>query len=117
MKKLAPRWIGPYVLGRQISELTFDILKLPEKISIGKRHVSQLKPYTLRREETMALLKSPTVLLDGTISKETNDSKPQNKKWTRPLLGTNVSQNSSRVLRQRPQVDYKQLASRGITKN
>jgi len=44
-QKLLKRWIGPYELGTQTNEVTFELLTVAEKRSIGIRHVCELKPF------------------------------------------------------------------------
>jgi len=45
MQKLLPRWIGPYRLGQQLTKVSFRIHSLPDGKLIGKRHVTDLKPF------------------------------------------------------------------------
>jgi hypothetical protein len=45
MKKLAKRWIGPFLLGKKINEVTFEILCVPSNKVKGKRHVSEMKHF------------------------------------------------------------------------
>jgi len=50
MKKLTPRWIGPYRLGKSITSVTFELLLIDSDKCIGKRHVCEMKPYYKRTE-------------------------------------------------------------------
>ena len=45
MAKLAKRWIGPYLLGKKINEVTFEVLIVPSNKNKGNRHVSEMKHF------------------------------------------------------------------------
>jgi len=91
MQKLTPRWIGPFLLGKRISKVTFDILRIPQLTTIGKRHVSQLKPHVLRRGQLYHEICSPEL-------PKTDEGK------------SSPNQAPVRELRNRPRPDYRTLA-------
>jgi hypothetical protein len=47
MSKLAPKFIGPFVVSRKISPVSYSLQNLQGK-NVGNWHVSQLKPYVTR---------------------------------------------------------------------
>jgi hypothetical protein len=48
MKKCANRWTGPVTISKKISDLTYEIQNATTKKHMGKRHVSDIKPYFQR---------------------------------------------------------------------
>ena len=50
MKKLAPKWIGPYVVDQQVTPITYKIRNRQKKL-IGIHHVSNMKKYVQRESE------------------------------------------------------------------
>jgi len=47
MKKLAPKWVGPFLISKVVDNVVYLISDLNGKI-VGKKHVSDLKPYVNR---------------------------------------------------------------------
>jgi len=45
MKKLTNRWIGPFKITRKITDVSFELQHPTKNKIIGKRHVSDMKPY------------------------------------------------------------------------
>jgi hypothetical protein len=54
-KKLAPKWIGPYKIDKKLTEVSYNIVTVKENKLLGKRHVSEIKPFVKR----MSNLQSP----------------------------------------------------------
>jgi hypothetical protein len=52
MQKFNNRWIGPVVLSKKVSEVTYEIQNFHTKKPMGKRHVADMKPYFQRKEDT-----------------------------------------------------------------
>ncbi|CAL8135983.1 unnamed protein product [Orchesella dallaii] len=63
IQKLLRKWIGPFLLGAQAedNDVTFEILTIPEFRRVGRRHVSDLRPYVERRTIRRRLVTSPNV--------------------------------------------------------
>jgi len=80
-RKLSPLWIGPFVIGDFITPVTYTILKLPNKKSIGTRHVSDIKPFYQRRAEKFQPLSSPDL-----GEKPSIHNKPRTSTGTRPRV-------------------------------
>jgi len=47
MKKLAPKWLGPFLIAKHVNSLVYLISDFNGKI-LGKKHVSDLKLYVNR---------------------------------------------------------------------
>jgi len=61
-KKLAPKWIGPFIIVTQVTPVTYSVRTYPENYSGGIRHVQDLKPYFPRlsnREEIQKPIPEP----------------------------------------------------------
>jgi len=100
MQKLTKRWDGPFQLGKKCSEVSFELLTVPDGKVLLKRHVSELKPYCKRPYENFKPKPSPKV--QDLFSNVTNNDK--------------VGEDIGRVLRRRQRVNYRTLAGYGIKK-
>ena len=89
MQKLANRYSGPYLISKQITPVTYQLVTVPEKKCIGKRHVADLKPFVQRLSQTHVPLR--------TSNSEELD-KPEQKNTVK------------RKLRNTPRVNYRTLA-------
>src|SRR6185503_20093726 len=49
-RKFTKKWIGPFKIFNKVTEVTYELVT-PEGKPIGKRHVSDLKPYICRTME------------------------------------------------------------------
>ncbi|CAL8101481.1 unnamed protein product [Orchesella dallaii] len=63
IQKLLRKWIGPFLLGSKAedNDVTFEILTIPDFRRVGRRHVSDLRPYVQRRTIRRRLVTSPNV--------------------------------------------------------
>ena len=92
MQKLSNRYSGPFMIGKQITPVTFSILTVPEKKCIGKRHVADLKPFVQRLSHIQVPLESPD------LEQESKRSIPERVNTVK------------RCLRKTPRVNYRTLA-------
>ena len=53
-KKMLPVWIGPFELGEQKNELTFELLRIPDKSFYTIRHVCEMKHFVEKSEESQS---------------------------------------------------------------
>ncbi len=73
--KLNRRFIGPFILGAQLNAVTFEILSLPIRKLVGKRHVNDIKPYVRHaRSNRRTVVRSPVTDQIEEISEERDDS-------------------------------------------
>jgi len=60
MQKLAPKWLGPFRLEKQLTGNTFVIRDVDKKKEIGKRHVMDIKPFIPREKEYKDVISDQT---------------------------------------------------------
>ncbi|ODM96211.1 Retrovirus-related Pol polyprotein from transposon 17.6 [Orchesella cincta] len=95
IQKLLRKWIGPFTLGDQSDNVTFEILTIPDGRVVGKRHVTDLRPFVTRRTVRRRLVTSPDV---DTID---HADEPADEELTPPARPTR---------RGRARLDYRTLA-------
>ncbi|CAL8125273.1 unnamed protein product [Orchesella dallaii] len=64
IQKMIQRYKGPYKLGEQVNDVTFEILTVPKDESIGHRHVEEL---TMFRKRKGCEIVSPECMIDGKV--------------------------------------------------
>ena len=52
MEKLSKRWIGPFKIHAKVSNASYELIDPIKNKLLGKRHVSELKPFKGRLENT-----------------------------------------------------------------
>ncbi|CAL8076001.1 unnamed protein product [Orchesella dallaii] len=64
IQKMIQRYKGPYMLGEQVNDVTFEILTVPKDESIGHRHVEEL---TMFRKRKGCEIVSPECMIHGKV--------------------------------------------------
>lgn len=73
--KLNRRFIGPFVLGAQLNNVTFEILSLRIRKLVRKRHVNDIKPYVRHpNSKRRTVVRSPIADQLEEIDEERDDS-------------------------------------------
>jgi len=105
IQKLLRKWIGPSVLGSKSkdNDVTFEILTIPDMRNVGRRHVSDLKPFVQRKTVRRRFVVSPRVenvnnSLEPIEDLEEQPARPSRRVKTRlnyrTLAGYNIHRNS-----------------------